>query len=77
MAVRPLRALLAAQAQSTWNRRQREAAEESVVAAALVALLASIAVAPPVYACFVVGAPSAGLSPPERAWRRASRPSRR
>jgi hypothetical protein len=55
VAVSPLRALLTAQAQSTWNRLQREAGEASVVAAALVAVLAAIATAPPVYACFVVG----------------------
>ena len=55
MAVSPLRALLAAQAQATWNRLRREAGEASVVAAALVALVAAIATAPPVYACFVVG----------------------
>jgi hypothetical protein len=55
VAVSPLRALLAAQAQSTWNRLQREAGEASVVAAGLVALVAAIATAPPVYACFAVG----------------------
>ena len=55
MAVSPLRALLTAQAQSTWNRLQREAGEASFVAAGLVALLASLAIAPPAYACFVVG----------------------
>ncbi len=55
MAVSPLRALLAAQAQSTWNRLRREAGEASVVAAALVAVLVAVATAPPVYACFAVG----------------------
>ncbi len=55
MAVSPLRALLAAQAQSTWNRLQREAGEASVVAAGVVALLAAMAIAPPVFASFVVG----------------------
>ncbi len=55
MAVSPLRALLAAQAQSTWNRLQREGGEASVVAAGLVALLAAAAMAPPVGGCFVVG----------------------
>ena len=55
MAVSPLRALLTAQAQSTWNRLQREAGEASVVAAVLVALLAAMAIAPPAFACFVVG----------------------
>jgi hypothetical protein len=53
--VSPLRALLTAQAQSTWNRLRREAGEASVVAAVLVAVLAAMAVAPPAYACFVVG----------------------
>ena len=55
MAVSPLRALLAAQAQSTWNRLQREGGEASVVAAGLVALVAAAAMAPPVGACFVAG----------------------
>ena len=55
MGVSPLRALLTAQAQSTWNRLQREGGEASVVAAVLVAGLAAVAVAPPVFACFVVG----------------------
>jgi hypothetical protein len=55
VAVSPLRALLTAQAQSTWNRLQREGGEASVVAAALVAVLAAVAIAPPVFACFVVG----------------------
>jgi hypothetical protein len=55
VAVSPLRALLAAQGQSTWNRLQCEAGEASVVAAALVVLVAAIAAAPPVCACFVVG----------------------
>ncbi len=55
MAVSPLRALLAAQAQSTWNRLQREAGEASVVGAALVALLAAVATAPPTFACLLVG----------------------
>ncbi len=55
MAVSPLRALLAAQAQSTWNRLRREAGEASVVAAALVAVLVAITTAPPVYLCFAVG----------------------
>lgn len=55
MAVSPLRALLAAQAQSTWNRLQREASEASVVAAVLVAAVAAAAMAPPVGACFVAG----------------------
>jgi hypothetical protein len=50
-----LRALLTAQAQSTWNRLQREAGEASVVAAVLVAALAAVAMAPPVGVCFVVG----------------------
>jgi hypothetical protein len=53
--VSPLRALLAAQARSTWNRLQREAGEASLVAAALVAALAAVAVAPPVVLCVVVG----------------------
>jgi hypothetical protein len=53
--VSPLRALLTAQAQSTCNRLQREGGEASVVAAGLVAVLAGLAVAPPVYGCFVVG----------------------
>ena len=55
MAVSPLRSLLAAQAQSTWNRLQREGGEASVVAAGIVALVAAAAMAPPVGACFVVG----------------------
>ena len=55
MAVSPLRALLTAQAQSTWNRLQREGGEASFVAAGLVALVAAAAVAPPVGACLVVG----------------------
>jgi len=55
VAVSPLRALLAAQAQSTWNRLQREGGEASVVAAGLVTLITAAAVAPPVGACFVVG----------------------
>jgi hypothetical protein len=53
--VSPLRTLLAAQAQSTWNRLQREGGEASVVAAGLVALVAAAAMAPPVGACFVAG----------------------
>jgi hypothetical protein len=53
--VSPLRALLAAQAQSTWNRLQREGGEASVVAAGLVALVAAVAAAPPVGACLVAG----------------------
>jgi hypothetical protein len=55
LAVSPLRALMAAQARSTWNRLQREGGEASVVAASLVALVAAAAVAPPVGACLVVG----------------------
>jgi len=55
LAVSPLRALLTAQAQSTWNRLQREGGEASFVAAGLVALVAAAAVAPPVGACLVVG----------------------
>ena len=55
MAVSPLRALLAAQAQSTWNRLRREGGEASVVAAVLVAVVAAAAMAPPVGACFVAG----------------------
>ena len=55
MAVSPLRTLLAAQAQSTWNRLQREGGEASVVAAGLVAVVAAAAMAPPLGACFVLG----------------------
>ncbi len=51
----PAHALLLAQAQSTWNRLQREGGEASVVAAGLVALLAAAAMAPPVGGSFVVG----------------------
>ena len=51
----PLSALLAAQAQCTWNRLRREAGEASFVAAGLVALVASVAAAPPVGACLVAG----------------------
>jgi glycosyltransferase involved in cell wall biosynthesis len=53
--VSPLRALLAAQAQSTWNRLRREGGEASVVAAVLVAVVAAAAMTPPVGACFVAG----------------------
>jgi hypothetical protein len=53
--VSPLRALLAAQAQSTWNRLRREAGEASVVAGGLVAVIAAAAMAPPVVACLVAG----------------------
>jgi hypothetical protein len=49
--VSPLRALLAAQAQSTWNRLQREAGEASVVAAGLVALPVAIAIGPLLVEC--------------------------
>lgn len=55
MAVSPLRALLAAQAQSTWNRLRLEAGEASVVAGGLVAVIAAAAMAPPVGVCFVAG----------------------
>ena len=55
MAVSALRALLEAQAQSTWNRLRREGGEASLVATGLVALVAAAAMAPPVGACVVVG----------------------
>ncbi len=55
MAVSPLRALLTAQAQSTWNRLLREGGTGSVVVSALVALLVAAAVTPPMVACLVIG----------------------
>jgi hypothetical protein len=55
VAVSPLRALLTAQAQSTWNRLRREGGEASVVAAGLVTLVAALAMAPPTWGCFVSG----------------------
>jgi hypothetical protein len=55
VAVSPLRALLTAQAQSTWNRLLREGGEASVVAAGLIAALAAAAMAPPAWGCFASG----------------------
>ena len=55
MALRPLGALLTAQAQTTWNRLQREGGEASVVAGGLVAVIALLAMAPPIAGSFLFG----------------------
>jgi hypothetical protein len=55
VAVSPLRALLTAQLQAVWNRLQREGGEASVVAGGIVALVAAVAIAPPVGGSFFVG----------------------